>query len=108
MLVLTFVLTLGLSAIAPSAWSGDWRPADADTSLWVPQSTGAHRSTAPRLVPGWTEHPPTPGQLRHLAAVSAVVTTLVLVLLAWLNVRPAAAPRRGVQRVVTPRGPPLP
>lgn len=104
--VVGLVLAVVLSAVAPSSWSGGWRPADADTSLWIPQTVGAHPSTAPRLVPGGTEHLPTVGQLRHLLGVSAVAVASVLVLLAWLNAGPAANPRRGVQRIVTLRSPP--
>ncbi|MDP9866964.1 MULTISPECIES: hypothetical protein [Streptosporangium] len=105
--VVGLVLAVVLSAVAPSPWSGGWRPTGADTGLWVPPPAGAHQSTAPRLTPSGTEHLPTPGQLRHLLAVVAAVASPVLLLLAWLNAGPAANPRRTVQRIVTLRSPPL-
>ncbi|MGV9778975.1 hypothetical protein [Streptosporangium sp. NPDC003464] len=101
--VVGLVLAVVLSAVAPSPWSGGWRPTVADTGLWVPPPAGAHQSTAP----SGTEHLPTPGQLRHLLAVVAAVASPVLLLLAWLNAGPAANPRRTVQRIVTLRSPPL-
>ncbi|GAA3116026.1 hypothetical protein [Streptosporangium carneum] len=104
--VVGLVLVLLLAAVAPSTWSGGWRPAETGASLWVPQSDGTHRSTAPRLLAGVAEHLPTPGQLRSLLVVGVTTATPVLLTAAWLATGPSDVPRGDVQRVVTSRGPP--
>ncbi|MFJ2030264.1 hypothetical protein [Streptosporangium sp. NPDC087985] len=101
----SLVLVVILAAIAPSPWSGGWRPTDVGTSLWVPQTNGTHHSTAPRLLAGGAEHLPTPGQLRSLLAVGSGAAAILLSA-AWLSTGPASVPRRDVQRVVSSRSPP--
>ncbi|MBB5968103.1 hypothetical protein [Planomonospora venezuelensis] len=100
------VLAVVLAAVAPSSWSGGWRSTGSDSGLWVPQSSGAHQSTAPRFLSGGAEHLPAPGQPRSLPAAGAAAALLLLVPLVRLGAGPAAGPRRTLRRVVTPRSPP--
>ncbi|WP_326825371.1 hypothetical protein [Streptosporangium sp. NBC_01756] len=102
----SLILLVILAAIAPSPWSGGWRPTEAGTSLWVPEADGAHQSTAPKLLAGGAEHLPTPGQLRSTLAVGFVAAAVVLLSPAWAATGPTAVPRRDAQRIVATRGPP--
>ncbi|GAA3136415.1 hypothetical protein GCM10010466_29010 [Planomonospora alba] len=102
------VVMVVLAAVAPSSWSAGWRPADAVAAVADSPAGAVHQSTAPRLLPGGTEHLPTPVQLRSLPAVGAAAALLVLLPLALLAAGPVAGCRRGVRQAVAPRSPPLP
>ncbi|MFC4058840.1 hypothetical protein ACFOWE_11075 [Planomonospora corallina] len=106
--VVGLVVMVVLAAVAPSSWSSGWRATDAAVAVVDSHPGMAHQSTAPRLLPGGTEHLPTPAQPRALSAVGAAAALLVLLPIALFGAGPVTGCRRGARRVVTPRSPPLP